>query len=140
MVGHVARSEYERRLLAVQLRKLSLQLHQGPIRTRNVACSASAGPHRARGGAHRFDYLRMLAHGEIIVRAPDHDIPLAARAVPERMGELSHLALQVSEDAIAALTFQSGNGRLKTPVIVEHPRESFVIVLSAASHWPSEGL
>jgi hypothetical protein len=48
----------------------------------------------------------MLAHAEIIVRAPDNDIPLAARAVPERMGELPCVAFQVGEDAIAALTFQ----------------------------------
>src|SRR5882757_5587091 len=124
MVGHVARSENKRRLLAMEISKLGLQLHQSPIRTRNIARSARARTHPARGGAHRFDYLWVLAHAKIIVRAPDHDIPLAAWAVPERMGELSHLALQVGEDAVATLPFQSSNGRLKIPVIVEHSWDS----------------
>src|SRR6267154_1535437 len=124
MVGHVARRENERRFLAMEIRKLGLQLHQRPVCTRDVARSAGAGSHPARGGAHRFDHLRVLAHAKIIVRAPDHDVPLAARAVPERMGELSHLTLQVSEDAVATLPFQSSNGRLKTRVIVEHSWDS----------------
>ncbi len=125
MVGHVARRENERRLLAMQVRKFSFQLDQSPVRARNIARSASARPHRARGSAHRSDDLRVLAHAKIVVGAPDHDIPLAARAVPERIGKLSHFALQVSEDAIAALTFQSSNGRLESPIIVEHSWVSF---------------
>jgi hypothetical protein len=36
------------------------------------------------------------------------------------MGKVSRFALEVSEDAVAALTFQGSNGRLKAPVIVEH--------------------
>jgi len=62
-----------------------------------------------------------LAHAEIIVGAPHDDVPLAVRAFPQGMGELSRFALEVGEDAIALLAFQSGNGRLETPDIVEHP-------------------
>src|SRR2546423_12166441 len=124
MVGNVAGCENERRLLAMEIRKLSLQLHQSPVRTRNVARPAGAGAHPARGGTHCIDYLRVLAHAEIVVRAPDHDVPGAARAVPERVGELPYLALQISEDTIATLPLESSNGRLKTPVIVEHSWDS----------------
>src|ERR1700704_6731245 len=119
MVGHVTRCENERRFLTMQVSKLSLQPYQRPICARDVARSARASTHRARGATHRFNHFRMLAHSKIVVGAPDDDIPLAARAVPERMGKLSRFALQVGEDTIAVLTFQRSNGRLKTAVIVE---------------------
>ena len=86
MVGHVARCEDERRLLAMQVRELGLQLHQRPIGARDVARAARARTHRARGGAHCFDHLRVLAHAEIIVGAPHDDVPLAVRAFPQGMG------------------------------------------------------
>src|ERR1700730_6880490 len=108
----------------MQVRELGLQLDQRPIRTRDVARPACTRTHRARGDAHRFDYLRMLAHAEIVVRAPYDDIPLAVRAIPERVGELSRLALKISEHTITLLPLQSGDGRLKTRLLVEHPRKS----------------
>ena len=123
MVGHVARCENERRLLAMQVCELGLQLHQRAIRARDVARAARTRTHSARGGAHRFDHFRVLAHCKIIVRAPNDDIPLAVRTVPNRERELSCFALEISEDAIAALTFQSRDGRFETADIVEHSRE-----------------
>src|ERR1700730_12496627 len=125
MVGHVARCENERRFLAMPSRPLVLELSQRPIRTRDVACPARARARRARGGAHCFDHLRMLAHAEIIAGAPYDDVTLAVRTVPERMGELSGCALEVGENAVALLAFQRGDGRLKTPDIVEHLWKSF---------------
>src|ERR1700676_5481815 len=119
----------------MQVGKLGLQIYQRPICARNVARSARARTHRTRRGAHRFDYLGMLAHAEVVVRAPDDDIPLAARAVPVRMRELSRLALQVGEDAITALTFQGINRRLKASFIVEHCWESFRDGTHSAGVW-----
>jgi hypothetical protein len=46
------------RLFAMQVCQLSLKLYQRPI-TRDVARPARAHTHAARGGAHRFDHLRM---------------------------------------------------------------------------------
>src|SRR5258708_15942516 len=135
VVGNIARRENECRFLAMQVGELGLQLYQRPICTRNVARSARARTHRAGGGTHRFDYLRMLAHAEIVVRAPDNDIPRAAWAVPERMRELSRFALQVGEDAITALTFQGINRRLKASVIVEHCWKSFCDATHSAGVW-----
>src|ERR1700733_5141272 len=109
----------------MQVCKFSLQLHQSAVGTRDVTRSSRASTHGARGGAHRVDDLRMLAHAEIVVRTPYNDISAAARTVPERMGELPRFALQVGEDAITALSFQRSNGRLETPVIVEHSWSSF---------------
>src|SRR4030081_2897019 len=51
------------------------------------------------------------------------------------MGELSGFALQVGEDAIAALAFQRGNRRLKASIIVEHGRESFQDGTHSAGVW-----
>src|SRR3978361_89758 len=105
--------------------EVGLLVYQSPVRARDIARPASARAHGAGSRAHRLDYFRVLAHTEIIVRAPDHHIPLAARAVPERMRKLSHLALQINKDAIAPLVFQSSDGGLKSPVIIEHCGHSF---------------
>src|SRR3984957_20046239 len=80
----------------------------------------------------------MLAHGEIVVRAPYNNIPAAARAVPERIGEMSRFALEVSEDAITALTFQRSDGRLKTPGIVDHCWNPLVIGFICSAALPRQ--
>jgi hypothetical protein len=74
----------------------------------------------------------MQAHAEIVVRTPYDDIPLAVRAIPERVGELSRLALQISEHTITLLPLQSDDGSLKISDIVEHVCESLRV--TALSH------
>jgi len=135
VVGHVAGCEDECRFLTMQVGKLGLQLHEGSICTGDVARSTRARTDRARGDAHRFNHFRMLTHAQIVIRAPDNDIPLAARAVPERMRELSRFALQVGEDAIAALPFQGRDGGLKVSIVVEHSRESSRNGIHSAGVW-----
>ena len=87
LVRHVARGEDERRLLAVQVGKLGLQFNQRMIGARDVARAARARAHARRGLDHRADHLRVLAHAEIVVGAPDHDVALALRRVPVARAE-----------------------------------------------------
>ena len=59
-------------------------------------------PTLRRGLDHGVDHLRVLAHAEIIVGAPDGDIlGFTVRTMPHRLGETLHIALDMGEDPIA---------------------------------------
>jgi len=55
----------------------------------------------------------VLAHAEIIVGAPDHDVALALRRVPDRVREPAGRALQIGEHAIAALGVEAIEGGIE---------------------------
>ena len=84
LVRHVAGGEDERRLLAVQVGKLRLQLDQRMVGAGDVARAARARAHARRGLDHRADHLRVLAHAEIVVGAPDHDVRACPAASARR--------------------------------------------------------
>src|SRR5206468_1190475 len=68
-----------------------------------------AGASRARAGlvdglVHGIDHDRVLALAQVVVGAPDHHVALfAARHGPRGQREIAAMALQVGEDAVAAL-------------------------------------
>ena len=87
LVRDVARGEQQRGFLAVQVGQFLLELHQRMMGAGDVAGAAGAGAD-ARGGLdHGADHFRVLAHAEIVVGAPDHDVARALRRVPDRMRE-----------------------------------------------------
>ena len=110
LVRHVARGEHQRRLLAVQVGKLGLQFNQRMIGAGDIARAARARAHARRGLDHRADHLRVLPHAEIVVGAPDHDVPLALRRMPERVREPAGDALEIGEHAVAPLVMQGRQG------------------------------
>ena len=120
LVRHVARGEDERGLLAVQVGELGLELDQRMVGAGDVARAARAGAHARRGLDHRADHLRVLAHAEIVVGAPDHDVALALRRMPVGVREPAGDALQVGEHPVAPLV----------PQRLQGTREKFVII-----HW-----
>ena len=62
-----------------QIGELGFELDQRMVRAGDVAGAAGAGAD-ARGGLHHgADHLRVLAHAEIVVGAPDGDLALAVR-------------------------------------------------------------
>src|SRR5215469_3576761 len=69
----------------------------------NVARAASAGAHPDRGFDDGVDHLRVLAHAEVVVRAPDHYRARAIRGMPDRVRETPGDALEIGEYAIALL-------------------------------------
>src|SRR3981081_4351207 len=107
LVRDIARGEQQRPLLAVQIGQLLLELHQGMMRARDVAGAAGASAHSGGGLDHGADHLRMLAHSEIVVRAPDHDIARAFWRMPDRVRKPARDALQISEDPIAPLVMEA---------------------------------
>jgi hypothetical protein len=48
----------------------------------------------------------MLRHAKVIVRAPDHDIALALRRMPDGMREAAGNALQIDKNPVAILITQ----------------------------------
>ncbi len=72
----------------------------------NVARAAGAGAHARRGLDHRADHLGVLAHAEIIVRAPDHDVARTRRAVPDGTGKTSRQPFKIGKHPVAAFVVQ----------------------------------
>src|SRR5712672_1299384 len=90
----------------------------------DVSRAAGAGAQARRRRYHGLDHLRVLAHPEIIVRAPDHHLAPTARRVPDGMREATSDALKIREDAIALLIPQPAQGGDKKRVIVHTSLQS----------------
>src|SRR5262249_20770914 len=89
----------------------------------NVAGAAGTGAHAGRGFDHGADHLRVLAHAEIVVRAPDHDRARAVRGMPGRVGKTPGDALEVGKHAVAPFLVQAGK-RSRKEMIVGHGAKS----------------
>src|SRR5262249_22185284 len=100
----------QRGFLAVQVGELLLELDQRMMRARDVAGATGAGADARRGLDHGADHLRVLAHAEIVVGAPDHDVARPLRRVPDGVREAAGDPFEVSEDAVASLVMQTIEG------------------------------
>src|SRR5713226_284199 len=101
-----------------------LQLDQGMIGPGDVSRATGAGAEALCRRHHGPDHLRVLAHPEIIVRAPDHHLALTARSVPDGVRVATSDALKIREDAIALLIPQPAQGGGKKCVIVHASLQS----------------
>jgi len=63
-----------------------------------------------RPNPHRIDHVIILAHAEIIVRAPDRDFPFAIFKPRGRLGKPSAMAVKIDEDPIAAFAMDFAEG------------------------------
>src|SRR5215213_1437095 len=88
------------------------------IGARDIARAAGARAHARRRLDHRADHLRMLAHAEIIVGAPDDDVALALRRMPVRVREPAGDALEIGKHAIAPLLAQRCQGSGENGIVV----------------------
>ena len=122
VVRDIAAGEEQRRFLAVQIGKLRLELDVIMCVAADVAGAAAAGADIVQRLLHGGDDLGVLAHGEVIVRAPHcHRLgPVMAREAT-RVGERTLVAQDIDEDAVASLLVQPVD-RLVEDVIVVHRR------------------
>ena len=73
----------------------------------DVAGAAGAGADLVQRLLHRLDDVRVLAHAEIVVGAPDGDRLGAIAAEAARVREAALGAQDVDEDAVAALVVKA---------------------------------
>jgi hypothetical protein len=106
----------------VEVGERALELHQRAVGARDVARAAGADAELGGGILHCGDHLGVLAHAEIIVRAPDGDFALVVSRIPEDgAGETPRNALEVGENAVALFLPQGVDGVLEKPAIVHCP-------------------
>ena len=103
LVRNIAGGEDQGRRLAVQICQFALEFDQGMVGARDVPGAASTRAHCGRGLDHSADHLRVLTHAEVVVGAPDDNIPRAAGRMPNRMRKTAGDAFNVSKHAIAPL-------------------------------------
>src|SRR5580704_5512468 len=84
----------------------------------DVAGPAGAGAHAGCGLDHGADHFGVLAHAEIVIRAPDHDVSGPLRRMPHRMRKASGDPFEVGEDPIAPLAAQAGQRAGEKAVII----------------------
>ena len=113
-LGTLGRLEDQRAFLAVQVRKLGLQLDMMPIGAGDVSGAAGARTRAIERPVHGRQHIGVLAHPQIVVAAPHgHATGLAVRTVPKGARELTGDPLQLYEGPISAIQFGVGNERLK---------------------------
>src|SRR5207245_647906 len=93
LVGDVARGEDESCFLTMEVGKFTLEFDERVVGAGNVAGAASSGAHASRGLDHGADHLWMLAHAEVIVRAPDHNVARAVGRMPFGARKTASMAL-----------------------------------------------
>ena len=120
LVRDIARGEQQRGFLAVQVGEFLLELHQRMMGAGDVAGAAGAGADAGGGLDHGADHLRMLAHAEIVVGAPDHDIALALRRMPDRVRKPAGDPLEIGKDAIAPLVMQAIERGTEELAVIHH--------------------
>jgi hypothetical protein len=118
LVRHIAGGEQQRGLFAVQVGEFALQLDQRMVGAGDVAGAAGACAHTGGDVDQGADHLGVLGHAEIVVGAPDHDLALALRRMPQRVREPAGDAFKLGKHPVAALVVQFVQGSLKEAVVI----------------------
>ena len=106
LVGDIAAGEGQGAFLSVKGGQFVLQRDKGVAGAGDVAGAAGAGAARRRRRAHRRDHVRMLAHAQIVVGAPDSDLLRGAIVVAQGNGMATDDPLELDKMPIAVLGFQ----------------------------------
>src|SRR6185503_7064279 len=117
-VRHVAGGEDKCRLLAMQIGELALKLEEGVTGPGYIARAAGAHTKPDCGLYHGADHLRVLAHSEVIVGAPDNDFATACRRVADGVRKTAGDALEVGKHAVAPFVSQTVQSAGEIRVIV----------------------
>src|SRR5262245_5940497 len=96
----------------------------------DVARSTGAGAATVERLVHGRKNLRMLAHAEIVVRAPDRYLFRAGGGMMRRFGKGSHLAFEVGEHAITSFATETIQLAPKIVLVVHDALPSVVRLIS----------
>ena len=136
VVGDIAGGEEQRRRLAVKIGKLVFQLDVIVRRTRDIARSTGSATGNVDGLVHGTDHHGMLAHGEVVVAAPDLDVAGLLARVVRCGGKAAAFAADVGKLAVTALLPESAQCFVKFLVVVHH---STSLVRTQFRHAPAPG-
>src|SRR5690606_16485344 len=118
LIGNEARGEDQPGLLAVQLGKFLLQLDQRMVVSGDVTRAAGTSAHAACRLLHRGNDCGMLAHAQIVVRAPYGDLFGPPVSAPDCAGKAAYDALDIGEDAVSSLCVKLIDRILEEALIV----------------------
>ncbi len=102
----------------MQIGEFALEQHMQMAVPRDVAGAAGSGAERAQRLVHRGEHGRMLAHAEIIVRAPDRH--LGADPVIEGAGKTTTAPLEIGEDSVAPLAAKRVEAGAKKGFVIHY--------------------
>jgi hypothetical protein len=128
VVGDIARGKDQCCVAAVQIGELSLELEMHMAVAGDVARAAGTGADRLQCLLHRGQYRRVLAHPEIVVRAPDGDLGADPMIIGPRKPAAT--PLEIGKDAIASLA----------PQRAELPLEKTLVIHTHLIEWPRRHL
>ena len=107
LVGNIARSEQQRRFLAMQAGELALKLDMIMVVAGDIAGAARPGAELVNRLVDGLDHLGMLRHAQIIVAAPDlYFAGDAIFIVSGGIGEIAPVAGNLRENPVASLVLQ----------------------------------
>ena len=141
-VGRVAGGEEERRLGAVKVRELLLEQHVVVRRAGDVARAAGARAVPVDRVLHRGANDIVLAHSEIVVRAPHRDFHRSGRRVVYRSWETAVSPLKIRKDSVPALRLEVLDTVSEESFVVQGlgPRSaSGLDGAMAGREWPCRG-
>ena len=103
-VGNPSRCEDQRCVLAVKVGELGFKLDMLSVGPGDIPRPSRSGSRQIDGTVHGRQYVRMLAHAEIVIAAPDSDAAtLAIRTMPQGGWELPRYPLEFDEGPIPAI-------------------------------------
>src|SRR5262249_11941231 len=118
-VRHIAGIEQECGFLAMQVGKFGFEQYMKVAGAGNVAGAAGTGADLIKRLMHGRENERMLAHAQIVIRAPDGDFSLTFGATMKRTRETPADPAEVGEFAISALAAHLIQGGIEGTGIVE---------------------
>ena len=107
----------------MQLSDFALQLDERVIGPRNVAGAAGTSARAGRRFDHGADHLRVLAHAQVVIRAPDHDRARPLWRMPGRMRKSPRDALEIGKHTVAPFLLQARK-RGEKEMIIGHSAKS----------------
>src|SRR5262245_47764761 len=88
------------------------------IGARDISRTACAGAHAGGCFDHGPDHLRMLAHPEVVVGAPDRDVARTVQGMPDGVRESAGDALKIRKHPVPSFIPQPIEGRREITLIV----------------------
>ena len=105
----------------MQIGELVLERDQRMRGARDIARATRAGAVFGDSLRHRVEHDRALAHAEIVVRAPDHDVVGHRVAVVRGEREPTRVPRQLGEHPVTTLGLEAAQLVGKKPLVIHRP-------------------